>query len=195
MISWFLFSLNFCFSVYRKAPQSPTTPIMITPNFREYRGSTTQNGELHNMPLTEKPSLNLSESKSHSKISVLKRRSSIVRDRWASKVEFLLAVIGYAVDLGNIWRFPAVCFRHGGGAFLIPYLVMLLIGGLPMFYMELALGQFHKSGCITIWKKICPMFKGIGYGICFVCTFIACFYNAVIAHAVYFLFSSFSVSF
>ncbi|VDN51400.1 unnamed protein product [Dracunculus medinensis] len=121
---------------------------------------------------------------------VARRRTSMVREKWASKIEFFLALIGYAVDLGNVWRFPSVCYRHGGGAFLIPYLVMLLIGGLPMFYMELALGQFHKSGCISIWRKICPMFKGIGYGICFICSFIACFYNTVIAHAVYFAFSS-----
>ncbi|KAE9416554.1 hypothetical protein Angca_007502, partial [Angiostrongylus cantonensis] len=127
-----------------------------------------------------------------SRVSALRRRSSTARDRWATKMEFLLAVIGYAVDLGNIWRFPSVCYKHGGGAFLIPYLVMLLIGGLPMFYMELALGQFHRSGCISIWRKICPMFKGIGYGICFICTFIACFYNAIIAHAVYFTASSVS---
>ncbi|KAL7078128.1 hypothetical protein ACQ4LE_002793 [Meloidogyne hapla] len=119
-----------------------------------------------------------------------RRRSSFVRERWANKLEFLLAVIGYAVDLGNIWRFPSVCYKHGGGAFLIPYIVMLLVGGLPMFYMELVLGQFHRSGCLSIWKKICPMFKGIGYGICFICTFIACFYNAIIAHAVYFFISS-----
>ncbi|KAI6232975.1 Sodium-dependent serotonin transporter [Aphelenchoides fujianensis] len=119
-----------------------------------------------------------------------RRRSSVVREKWASKLEFLLAVIGYAVDLGNIWRFPSICYKHGGGAFLIPYLVMLLIGGLPMFYMELIMGQFHRSGCLSIWKRICPMFKGIGYGICFICTFIACFYNAVIAHAVYFFIQS-----
>ncbi|KAI6208107.1 Sodium-dependent serotonin transporter [Aphelenchoides besseyi] len=119
-----------------------------------------------------------------------RRRSSVAREKWASKVEFLLAVIGYAVDLGNIWRFPSICYKYGGGAFLIPYLVMLCIGGLPMFYMELILGQFHRSGCLSIWKRICPMFKGIGYGICFVCTFIACFYNAIIAHAVYFFIQS-----
>ncbi|VDN22030.1 unnamed protein product [Cylicostephanus goldi] len=95
-----------------------------------------------------------------SRVSALRRRSSQARDRWATKMEFLLAVIGYAVDLGNIWRFPSVCYKHGGGAFLIPYLVMLLVGGLPMFYMELALGQFHRSGCVSIWRKVCPMFKG-----------------------------------
>ena len=46
------------------------------------------------------------------------------------------------------------------GAFLIPYIVMLIFGGLPLYYMELALGQFHRSGCLTIWKRICPALKG-----------------------------------
>lgn len=46
------------------------------------------------------------------------------------------------------------------GAFLIPYCIMLVLGGLPLFYMELALGQFHRCGCLTIWKKICPALKG-----------------------------------
>ena len=47
------------------------------------------------------------------------------------------------------------------GAFLIPYVVMMVFGGLPLFYMELALGQFHRSGCLTLWKRICPALKGI----------------------------------
>lgn len=46
------------------------------------------------------------------------------------------------------------------GAFLIPYIVMLIFGGLPLFYMELALGQFQRCGCLTVWKRICPCFKG-----------------------------------
>jgi SNF family Na+-dependent transporter len=46
------------------------------------------------------------------------------------------------------------------GAFLIPYCIMLVFGGLPLFYMELALGQFHRCGCLTIWKHICPALKG-----------------------------------
>uniref|UniRef100_A0A8R1I3T6 Transporter n=1 Tax=Caenorhabditis japonica TaxID=281687 RepID=A0A8R1I3T6_CAEJA len=94
------------------------------------------------------------------RVAALRRRSSMVRDKWATKMEFLLAVVGYAVDLGNIWRFPSVCYKHGGGAFLIPYFIMLMIGGLPMFYMELVLGQFHRSGCIGIWRKVCPLFRG-----------------------------------
>ncbi|CAG2105983.1 unnamed protein product [Medioppia subpectinata] len=46
-------------------------------------------------------------------------------------------------------------------AFLIPYIVMLIFGGLPLFYLELALGQYYSSGCITIWKRLCPIMKVI----------------------------------
>uniref|UniRef100_A0A182NPH8 Transporter n=1 Tax=Anopheles dirus TaxID=7168 RepID=A0A182NPH8_9DIPT len=81
-----------------------------------------------------------------------KERSMVValtgerrRETWSQKAEFLLAVIGFAVDLGNVWRFPYICYQNGGGAFLIPYCIMLLFGGLPLFYMELALGQFHRD--------------------------------------------------
>lgn len=46
------------------------------------------------------------------------------------------------------------------GAFLIPYCIMLVFGGLPLFYMELALGQYYRSGCISVWRHICPALKG-----------------------------------
>uniref|UniRef100_A0A0N4Z1W1 Transporter n=1 Tax=Parastrongyloides trichosuri TaxID=131310 RepID=A0A0N4Z1W1_PARTI len=125
--------------------------------------------------------------------SMSRRHSLLIpREQWDNKMEFLLAVIGYAVDLGNIWRFPSICYKYGGGAFLIPYLIMLIVGGLPMFYLELVLGQYHRSGCISIWRKVCPLFKGIGYGICVISAIMACFYNAIIAQAVYFTFASIS---
>ena len=52
------------------------------------------------------------------------------------------------------------------GAFLIPYILMAIFGGVPLFYMELALGQFHRTGAISIWKHICPIFKGKGLRRC-----------------------------
>lgn len=113
------------------------------------------------------------------------------RETWDKKVEFLLAVIGFAVDLGNVWRFPYICYQNGGGAFLIPYTIMLIFGGLPLFYMELALGQFHRSGCLTIWKRICPALKGVGYAICLIDLYMGMYYNTIIGWAVYYLIASF----
>ncbi|KAK7506140.1 hypothetical protein BaRGS_00002862, partial [Batillaria attramentaria] len=81
--------------------------------------------------------------------------------------------------------------RNMKGAFLIPYITMLIFGGLPLFYMELALGQYQRCGCFTVWTRICPMFKGIGLAICVMTTFVAWYYNTIIAWAVYFFFSSF----
>ncbi|KAM8854056.1 solute carrier family 6 member 4a isoform 1-T2 [Synchiropus picturatus] len=113
------------------------------------------------------------------------------RETWSKQMDFLLSVIGYAVDLGNVWRFPYICYQNGGGAFLIPYLLMAVFGGVPLFYLELALGQYHRSGCISIWKYICPIFKGIGYAICILCLYVSFYYNTIMAWALYYLFSSF----
>ena len=54
----------------------------------------------------------------------------------------------------------AAYFENGGGVFLIPYTLMLILGGIPLFYMELALGQYYRQGAITTWGRVCPLFKG-----------------------------------
>ncbi|XP_036380340.1 sodium-dependent serotonin transporter-like [Megalops cyprinoides] len=113
------------------------------------------------------------------------------RETWSKKMDFLLSVIGYAVDLGNVWRFPYICYQNGGGAFLLPYLLMAVFGGVPLFYMELALGQFHRNGCISVWRHVCPIFKGIGFAICVIALYIAFYYNTIMAWALYYLLSSF----
>uniref|UniRef100_A0A673SXZ6 Transporter n=1 Tax=Suricata suricatta TaxID=37032 RepID=A0A673SXZ6_SURSU len=83
------------------------------------------------------------------------------RETWSKKIDFLLSVIGFAVDLANVWRFPYLCYKNGGGAFLVPYLLFMVIAGMPLFYMELALGQFNREGAAGVWK-ICPILKGNG---------------------------------
>ncbi|KAJ8391430.1 hypothetical protein AAFF_G00089040 [Aldrovandia affinis] len=113
------------------------------------------------------------------------------RETWSKKMDFLLSVIGYAVDLGNVWRFPYICYQNGGGAFLLPYLLMAVFGGVPLFYMELALGQYHRCGCISIWSHICPIFKGIGFSICIIALYISFYYNTIMAWALYYLLYSF----
>ncbi|KAG9509797.1 Sodium-dependent serotonin transporter, partial [Fragariocoptes setiger] len=114
------------------------------------------------------------------------------RENWDKSVEFLLAVVGFAVDLGNIWRFPYICYRNGGGAFLIPYMIMFALGGLPIFYLEMSLGQYFASGCLTVWRRVCPIVKGIGYSMCLINFFTGLYYNTIISWAVYYLVESFT---
>ncbi|KAB7496667.1 Sodium- and chloride-dependent glycine transporter 1 [Armadillidium nasatum] len=82
----------------------------------------------------------------------------VKRQKWSNQIEFILSSLSYAVGLGNIWRFPYLCYRNGGGAFLIPYVCMLVFCGLPLMFFELCLGQFGREGPITVWK-ISPLFQ------------------------------------
>uniref|UniRef100_A0A0A9YIP2 Transporter n=3 Tax=Lygus hesperus TaxID=30085 RepID=A0A0A9YIP2_LYGHE len=109
-----------------------------------------------------------------------------VRETWGRNADFLLSIIGFAVDLANVWRFPYLCYKNGGGAFLVPYTLMLVFGAVPLFYMELVLGQYNKLGPISVWK-ICPIFKGAGVCAVVVAFFVSFYYNVIIAWALYFL--------
>uniref|UniRef100_A0A669BAN0 Transporter n=1 Tax=Oreochromis niloticus TaxID=8128 RepID=A0A669BAN0_ORENI len=111
------------------------------------------------------------------------------RETWGKKIDFLLSVIGFAVDLANVWRFPYLCYKNGGGAFLIPYILFLFIAGMPLFYMELALGQYNREGAATVWK-ICPVFKGVGYTVILIALYVGFYYNVIIAWSLHYLFSS-----
>ncbi|MCI4386523.1 hypothetical protein PGIGA_G00063360 [Pangasianodon gigas] len=116
--------------------------------------------------------------------------ANLPRGQWGGKYEFLLSCIGYCVGLGNVWRFPYLCYRNGGGVFLIPYFIMLFFTGMPLFLMELSLGQYGAAGPITVWK-CCPLLKGIGIGMLCVSTLVCLYYNVIIAWTFYYLGSSF----
>lgn len=70
-----------------------------------------------------------------------------------------MSCIQTSVGLGNIWRFPFTAYENGGGAFLIPYIIVLFIIGKPMYYLEMFIGQFTSKSSIKIWE-VCPGFRG-----------------------------------
>ncbi|XP_040910757.1 sodium- and chloride-dependent GABA transporter 3-like [Toxotes jaculatrix] len=86
------------------------------------------------------------------------------REQWASKTEYILVVAGNVVGLGNVWRFPYLCYKNGGGAFLLPYGLLAVVCGIPLFLLETSIGQYTQEGFITCWRKLCPLAQGIGYG-------------------------------
>ncbi|CAD5122601.1 DgyrCDS11013 [Dimorphilus gyrociliatus] len=115
------------------------------------------------------------------------------RGEWGGQLEFILTCVGYAVGLGNVWRFPYLCYRNGGGAFLIPYVLMLALVGLPIFFMELSFGQFASLGPIAIWKAS-PGLKGLGIAMVLVDLFVALYYNVIVAWCFYYTFASMTLS-
>ncbi|XP_034387997.1 solute carrier family 6 member 6b [Cyclopterus lumpus] len=113
------------------------------------------------------------------------------REKWASKLDFVLSVAGGFVGLGNVWRFPYLCYKNGGGAFLIPYFIFLFGGGLPVFFLEVSLGQFTSEGGITCWEKLCPIFTGIGYASIVIVSLLNIYYIVILAWGLYYLFQCF----
>ncbi|XP_064623690.1 sodium- and chloride-dependent taurine transporter-like [Lineus longissimus] len=114
------------------------------------------------------------------------------REKWSRQIDYLLSCIGFSVGLGNVWRFPYLCYKNGGGSFLIPYVTCALVGGVPLFFLEAALGQFMAIGGVGTWK-ICPLFEGIGHA-CAVINFYNCvYYIIILTWAFYYMFASFNV--
>ncbi|XP_036375854.1 sodium-dependent neutral amino acid transporter B(0)AT2-like [Megalops cyprinoides] len=113
------------------------------------------------------------------------------RPAWNSKLQYILAQVGFSVGLGNVWRFPYLCQKNGGGAYLVPYLVLLVLIGIPLFFLELAVGQRIRRGSIGVWNYISPRLGGIGFASCVVCFFVALYYNVIIGWSLFYFSQSF----
>uniref|UniRef100_H3AZL2 Transporter n=2 Tax=Latimeria chalumnae TaxID=7897 RepID=H3AZL2_LATCH len=111
------------------------------------------------------------------------------RGNWSNKLDFILSMVGYAVGLGNVWRFPYLAFQNGGGAFLIPYLMMLALAGVPIFFLEVSLGQFASQGPVSVWKAI-PALQGCGIAMLIISVLIAIYYNIILCYTLFYLFAS-----
>ncbi|VVC33584.1 Sodium:neurotransmitter symporter [Cinara cedri] len=116
-------------------------------------------------------------------------RSRTRTQYWRSKLQFILACLGCTVGLGNMWRFPYHCHKSGGGIFLIPYFLVMIFCGIPLLYLELAIGQFTKRGPVCAISKFCPILKGAGLASVVTSFFVSVYYNVIIAYTLYYFFS------
>ncbi|XP_064614016.1 sodium- and chloride-dependent glycine transporter 1-like [Liolophura sinensis] len=116
-------------------------------------------------------------------------RGLAAREAWGNWCEFFLTTLGYMVGIGNIWRFPYICYSNGGGAFLIPFIIFMFVCAVPVVFLEMSYSQFASLGPGRAWR-ICPLFKGVGVGMSLVIGIVAIYYNVVIAWALYYLYMS-----
>ena len=86
-----------------------------------------------------------------------------MRTQWNSKLAFILAAIGSAVGLGNLWRFPYIAATNGGGAFIFPYLFAILTAGIPILILEYTLGKTYRSGAPGAFARINKKFEALGW--------------------------------
>ncbi|XP_048245575.1 sodium- and chloride-dependent glycine transporter 1-like [Haliotis rufescens] len=112
-------------------------------------------------------------------------------EKWGSHVDYMMTLLGYSIGVGCMWRFPYLCVRNGGGAFLIPLMVFLIIGTVPCVFLETVIGQFSQSGPINAWN-LCPPFKGMAMGSVLISVFYSTYYSALFAWFLYYFYYSFS---
>jgi len=136
----------------------------------------------------------MGEGRGEKKVAKIDSEVAVEAERgsWDNQCDFFLSCLGYAVGLGNVWRFPYLCYQHGGVTFLIAYLTMLLVSGLPLFFLELALGQYAGKGPLKVFGRMAPIAKGLGYGMLFISFLVVIYYNLIIAWTIYYTFAGFT---
>src|SRR5210317_478810 len=104
-----------------------------------------------------------------------------LRERWASRPAFIMAAIGSAIGLGNVWRFPGTAFNNGGGAFFIPYFVALLTAGIPLMIVEYGLGSRFQGGAPKAYRRLGRGFEWIGWWAVLIGLGISIYYCVILA--------------
>lgn len=110
--------------------------------------------------------------------------------RWNSPIAFLMAMIGAAVGLGNIWRFSYVLYSNGGGSFFIPYLCAILLMGVPFLILEYGVGYYFKDSFANILEKVKPKLEIVGWILALFVFLVCCYYLVIIAWDVVYLVGS-----
>ncbi len=116
------------------------------------------------------------------------------RETWSSQRTFVLAAIGSAIGLGNLWRFPYICYNYGGGAFLIAFVVALITAGIPLLILEFGIGHSTQGAAPRALRRIHPKMEWFGWvavGVGFVITV---YYAIIMSYCVNYTWHSFTLA-
>ena len=105
------------------------------------------------------------------------------KEVWGSRTGFILAAVGSAIGLGNIWRFPYMVYENGGGAFLVPYLTAMLCAGIPFMILEYGLGHRYKGSAPKVFAAVSRRWEWLGWWQALTAFVIGSYYAVVIAWA------------
>ncbi|KAL2083955.1 hypothetical protein ACEWY4_019473 [Coilia grayii] len=128
---------------------------------------------------------------SHAQLERLEEEEAEERPKWDNKAQYMLTCVGFCVGLGNVWRFPYLCQSHGGGAFMIPFLILLVLEGVPLLHLEFAIGQRLRKGSLGVWRTVNPYMLGVGLASMCVSLLVSLYYNTIMAWVLWYFFNSF----
>ena len=120
--------------------------------------------------------------------------AEIARERWGSRSYFIFAALGSAIGLGNLWRFPYLCYEYGGGAFLIPWIVGLIVLGIPWMIMEFGMGHYFQRSAPGIFEGIGKKWEWLGWWPVWVAFLIVTYYTVVMAWALNYVWAAGSMA-
>ena len=112
------------------------------------------------------------------------------RENWGSRAGFVLAAIGSAVGLGNLWGFPYKLYDNGGGAFLIPYVIAMVMIGIPLLIAEFSLGHLSQRATPDAFGRINRKFAFVGWWQIALSFVIITYYAVILAYCLSFLWYS-----
>jgi len=117
-----------------------------------------------------------------------------LRERWGSRTLFIFAAVGSAVGLGNVWRFPYLTYEYGGGAFLIPWVISIVVVGIPWLMMEFGIGRYFQRSAPGVFEAIGKKWEWLGWWPAFMAFLIVCYYAVILAWSLRYTISSITMA-
>ncbi|XP_037675129.1 orphan sodium- and chloride-dependent neurotransmitter transporter NTT5 [Choloepus didactylus] len=113
------------------------------------------------------------------------------RPFWSNKIDYILAQVGYSLRPFTLWHIPHLWLHDGGSSFLIIYILMLFLIGIPLLFLEMAVGQGLRQGSLGVWKVFSPWLGGVGYASFMVCVTVGLYFNVANSWSLFYLGESF----